>query len=85
MSGVIPILPLNAVIRSRVFIIKYCGSILVTGSNILVYIFIENQQMYQNDNFIVMLSQTLLHVSAYQRHHQGTRMILTSYLYVDVH
>jgi hypothetical protein len=48
-------------------------------------IFIENQQMDQNDNFIVMLSQTLLHVSAYQHHHQGTRMFLTSYLYVGVH
>jgi hypothetical protein len=29
--------------------------------------------------------QTLLHVSAYQRHHQGAHMILTSYLYVGVH
>jgi hypothetical protein len=36
-----------------------------------IYIFIENQQMQQNDHFIVMLSQTLLHVSAYQRHQQG--------------
>jgi hypothetical protein len=34
---------------------------------------------------IVMLSQKLLHVSAFQRHHQGARMILTSYLYVGVH
>jgi hypothetical protein len=41
--------------------------------------------MHQNDQFIVTLSQTLLHVSAYQRHHQGTHMILTSYLYVGVH
>jgi hypothetical protein len=41
--------------------------------------------MQQNDNFIVMLSQTLLHVSAYQHHHQGAYMILTSYLYVGVH
>jgi hypothetical protein len=32
-----------------------------------------------------MSSQTLLHVSAYQRHHQGARMILTSCLYVGVH
>jgi hypothetical protein len=31
------------------------------------YTFIENQQMHQNYHFIVMLSQTLLHVSAYQR------------------
>jgi hypothetical protein len=51
----------------------------------LPYIFIENQQMHQHDNFIVMLSQTFLHVSAYQRHNQGTHMILTSYLYVGVH
>jgi hypothetical protein len=43
----------------------------------------ENQQMRQNDYFIVMLSQTLLHVSAY--HHKGAHMILTSYLYVGVH
>jgi hypothetical protein len=28
--------------------------------------------------------QTLLHVSAYQRHHQGAHIILTSYLYVSV-
>jgi hypothetical protein len=31
------------------------------------HIFIENQQMHQNDHIIVMSSQTLLHVSAYQR------------------
>jgi hypothetical protein len=41
--------------------------------------------MHQNYHFIVMLSQTLLHVSAYQRHHQGAHMILTSQLYVGVH
>jgi hypothetical protein len=38
-----------------------------------------------NDHFIVMSSQMLLHVSAYQCHHQGAHMILTSYLYVGVH
>jgi hypothetical protein len=48
-------------------------------------IFTENQQMHQNDHFIVMSSQTLLHVSAYHRHHQGAHMILTNYLYVGVH
>jgi hypothetical protein len=58
--------------------------ILVAGPSILVYIFIGNQQMLQIDHFIVMLSQTLLHVSAYQRHHQGAHMILTTYLYVGV-
>jgi hypothetical protein len=31
-----------------------------------------------------MSSQRLLHVSAYQRHHQGAHIILTSYLYVSV-
>jgi hypothetical protein len=41
--------------------------------------------MHKNDHFIVMLSQTFLHVSAYQRRHQGAHMILTSYLYVGVH
>jgi hypothetical protein len=41
--------------------------------------------MHQNDHFIVMSSQTLLHVSAYLRHLQGARSILTSYLYVGVH
>jgi hypothetical protein len=35
--------------------------ILVAGPSISIYIFIENQQMHQNDRFIVMLSQTLLH------------------------
>jgi hypothetical protein len=53
-----------------------------TYTNFLVYIFIENQQMHQNNHFIVMLSQTLLRVSAYQRHHQGAHMILTN---IDVH
>jgi hypothetical protein len=48
-------------------------------------ILIENQEMHQNDHFIVMSSQMLLHVSAYQRHHQGAHMILTSYVYVGVH
>jgi hypothetical protein len=41
--------------------------------------------MHQNYHFIVMSSQTLLHVSAYQRHSHGAHMILTSYLYVSVH
>jgi hypothetical protein len=45
---------------------------------------IENEQMHQNDHFIVMSIQTLLHVSAYKRHRQGAHMILTSYLYVGV-
>jgi hypothetical protein len=49
------------------------------------YLFIQNQQMHKNDHFIVMSSQTLLHVSVYQRHHQGAHMILTSYLYTSVH
>jgi hypothetical protein len=53
--------------------------------HLLLFIPIENQQMHQNNYFIVMSSQTLLHVSAYQRHHQGAHMILTSYLYVGVH
>jgi hypothetical protein len=59
--------------------------ILVIGPSILAYIFIENQQMHQNDHFIMMSSQTLLHVSAYQRRHQGAHMILTSYFYISVH
>ena len=42
--------------------------ILLIGLSILVHILIENQQMHKNDHFIVMLSHTLLHVSAYQRH-----------------
>jgi hypothetical protein len=41
--------------------------------------------MHQNDHYIVMSSQTLLRVSAYQRHYKGAHMILTSYLYVGVH
>jgi hypothetical protein len=41
--------------------------------------------MHQKDHFIVVLSQTLLHVSVYQRHNQGAHMILTSYLHVGVH
>jgi hypothetical protein len=51
-------------------------SFLVIGPIILVYIFIENQQMHKNYCFIVMLSQTFLHVSEYQRHHQRVHMIL---------
>jgi hypothetical protein len=42
-------------------------------------------KMHQNEHFIVMSNQTLLHVSAYQRHHQGAHMILTSTLYISVH
>jgi hypothetical protein len=57
----------------------------VIGRSILVYIFIENQQMHQNNHFIAMLGQTLLHVSAHQRHLQGAHLIQTSYLYVGVH
>jgi hypothetical protein len=54
--------------------------------NILIrYTVIEKQPMHQNDHFIVMPSQMLLHVSAYQRHHQGAHLILTSHLYVGVH
>jgi hypothetical protein len=49
-------------------VIQHRRYILVTGLSILVYIFIETQQMHQNYHFIVMLSQ----------------MILTSYLYVSV-
>jgi hypothetical protein len=49
------------------------------------YIFIENQHMHKKYHFIVMLSQTLLCVTAYQRHHHGAHMILTSYLNVGVH
>jgi hypothetical protein len=42
--------------------------------------------MHQDDHFIDCDAyQTLLHVSAHQRHHQGAHMILTSYLYVGVH
>jgi hypothetical protein len=65
----------------------YCmwvTTILASAANSLVYIFRENQQVHQNEYFIVMLSQTFLHVSAYQRHHQGAHMILTSCLYVGV-
>jgi hypothetical protein len=57
----------------------------VVSGYILVYIVIENQQMHQNDHFIVMSSPTLLYVLAYYLHHQGACMILTSYLYVSVH
>jgi hypothetical protein len=57
--------------------------LLVTGPSGLVYIFIENQQMHQNDHFIVLSSETFLHVSAYERHHHGAPTILTSY--VGVH
>jgi hypothetical protein len=52
---------------------------------IYIYICIEKQQIHQNDHFIVIISQTFLHVSAYQRHHQGAHMILTSCLSVGVH
>jgi hypothetical protein len=54
-------------------------------ANIQVSVFIENQHMHQNDQSIVMLTQTLLHVSAHQHNHQGAHVILTSCLYVGVH
>jgi hypothetical protein len=59
--------------------------VLMIGPSMLVYIFVENHQMHQNYHFIVMLNQTLLHVSAYQRRHQGAHITLTSYLYFGVH
>jgi hypothetical protein len=37
---------------------------LVIGPRILIYIIIENQQMHQNNNFIVTSSHTLLHLPA---------------------
>jgi hypothetical protein len=40
--------------------------------------------MHRNYNFIVMVSQMLLHVSAHQRHHQEAYTILTSYLSVNI-
>jgi hypothetical protein len=52
----------------------------VTGPSILLYILVANQQMHQNNHFIVMSSQTLQHVSAYQ--HKVAHTILTSYLHV---
>jgi hypothetical protein len=61
---------------------EVCSQIQFTYTNFLLYIFIENQQMHQNDHFIVMLSQTLLNVSAYQCHHPGAHRILTK---IDVH
>jgi hypothetical protein len=51
----------------------------------LVFTLKENHRMHQNDQYIAMSNQMLLHVSAYQRHHQGSNMILTSYLHVGVH
>jgi hypothetical protein len=55
------------------------------SASVLSYrILIENQQMRHNDRFIVVSSQTLQHVSAYQRHYQGAHMILTRYLYMSV-
>jgi hypothetical protein len=44
---------------------KYCYSVLVIGPSILVYVLVETQRMHQNDHFIVMASQTFLHVLAY--------------------
>jgi hypothetical protein len=58
---------------------------LVTVHSMSVYILIENQQVHHNNHFIVMSSRTLLHVSAYLRHHQTAHIIPTSYLYVGVH
>jgi hypothetical protein len=63
--------------------IEYKMGVLRPVGNILLSL--GNQKMHKNDHFIVMLSQTLLHVSVYQRHYQGAHMIVTSYLYVGVH
>jgi hypothetical protein len=46
-----------------------------------IYLY-KHQQMHQNYHFVVMLSQMHLHVSAYQRRHQGAHTILTSYFSV---
>jgi hypothetical protein len=44
----------------------------------------KNQKTHQNYQFIVMLSQMLLHVLAHHRHHQGAHTILRSYLSVYI-
>jgi hypothetical protein len=44
---------------------KFSVTFLVNGPSISVNVLIENQQMHQNGRFVVMSSQTLLHVSAY--------------------
>jgi hypothetical protein len=59
--------------------------LLVIGPSILVYNLIDNQQMRQMTTLLSSQMLLLLHVSAYQRHHEGAHMILTSYLYVGVH
>jgi hypothetical protein len=41
--------------------------------------------MHQNHHIIVMLSQTILHVSVYQRYHEEAHVMVTSYLCVGVH
>jgi hypothetical protein len=57
---------------------RYIGCIChqVLQNNPTIY----THPVHQNDHFIVMLSQTLLHVSAYQRHHQRAHTILTKRL-----
>jgi hypothetical protein len=52
---------------------------------LLIYTLYRKNHSDWNEHFGVYLSQSLLHVSAYQRHHQEAHMILTSYLYVGVH
>jgi hypothetical protein len=71
--------------KNRAYSIQTFRTILVIGPRILACIFIRNQQMNQNDHIIVMSSQTLLHVSEYQRHYQAARMTLTTYVYVGVY
>jgi hypothetical protein len=51
-------------------------AVLVIGPSVLVYILIENQQMHQNDHFIVMSSQMLLHVSTCENHISSLMMAL---------
>jgi hypothetical protein len=68
-----------------VWTVKHNIRISVIGPSVLVCILIEHKQMHQNVRFIVMSSQTLLHVSVYQRHYQVAHIILTSCLHVGVH
>jgi hypothetical protein len=44
----------------------------ITQFSRLKIIFIENQQVHQNDHFIVVLSQTLLHVFGMQTPSSGS-------------
>jgi hypothetical protein len=76
---------LSYLINSLILVNITAHKLGVLEHRMLRSILIENQQTHQNDNLVLMSSQTLLHVSTCKLHHQQAHTILTCYSHFDVH